>query len=536
MRMNLGKKPKRGVVLPALILISMVLLLLVSLLVSTGTQSLRTSTLGQQSDVATYAAESGLARAVEQYRREGKLPTTYKGELKASQATFTVTTYQNDGTDPMQITGGPSIPPSTMYLLSEGVSPNGTREKAGALFRTGLGAFQAGVVADSLNADKSTFDAYDSAASPEPSSSQQPDRGIMASNRIDPMAAAPQFSLTDTTVKGGVFTAPGTTPAQQIKKSGTTVVSREGTLANPVTLEEVELPKISKAGKAEGGDTKEGSFDESSYKPTDWQLNGGAQTDLSVRWNQGSHKFDFYDTGTVPDTLIASATVGQLQAGESGGSKILDFKDNVGRHVQFDFGAGTITYNDAAASVGSVAKGTTPIPKILSDAIHPKGVETRNPDKIGDGTYDSVTIDGSTPTELAEGTYIIKDLIITDGGQLALPPGKKATIYVTHTLSAEGENALLNDSKLPTNLKIYYTGNKAVNLAGGSKSYLTLIAPKAEVKLEGLAGSDPTRFFGALVGKTVNVVNAAFHYDVATDGVGTGTDGSALSLLSRHRL
>lgn len=533
--MSLLGKRERGVVLPALILISMVLLLLVSLLVSTGTQSLRVSTLSQQSDVATYAAESGLARAVEEFRREGKLPSRFAGELKASQASFVVTTYKNDGTDPMTIAGGPSIPPSTMYLLSEGASANGTREKAGALFRTGLGAFQAGVVADSLNAENSLFDAYDSSASVDPASSQQPDRGIMASNRVDPAALGPQFSLADTNVKGGVFTAPGSTPAQQIQKSGNTVVSREGTLANPVILEEVELPKISKAGKAQGGATKEGSFDEANYRPGPWQLNGGAPTDLSVRWNRGTRLFEFFDTGTSPETKVATASAGALQDAAANRSTF-DLDDHEGRHVHFDFATGTITYNDVAAGVGSVRKGTSPIPAILADAINPKGVETRNPDKISDGNYDSVTLDAATPTELEEGTYIIKDLVITDGGRLELPEGKKATIYVTGTLSAEGENALLNDSRRPTNLKIYYTGNKTVNLAGGSKSYLTLIAPKAEVKLEGPDKAEPTRFYGALVGKTVNVVNAVFHYDVSTDGVGTGTDGSALSLLSRHRL
>ena len=529
------KRGKRGVVLPALILISMVLLLLVSLLVSTGTQSLRISTLSQQSDVATYAAESGLVRAVEEYRREGKLPARFAGELKASGASFVVTAYHNDGTDPMQVTDGPSIPPSTMYLLSEGLSPNGTREKAGALFRTGLGAFQAGVVSDSLSADKSTFDAYDSVSNPDPASSQQPDRGIMASNRIDPAIVAPQFTLADTSVKGGVFTAPGSTPAQQIRKSGTTVVSREGTLASPVTLEDIEVPKITKSGKANGGSTTDGSFDETTYSPPSWRLTQGVPTELSVSWNTTTHTFEFWDVGTNPDTRIAAANVGELQAAESG-SGVLDLRDGSNRHVHIDFGAGTITYNDVAANPGSAVTGTTPIPSILSDAMHPTGVETRNPSKITDGTFESVTIDSSTPTEVAEGTYVIKDLIITDGGQLGLPVGQKATIYVTRTLRAEGENALLNNSRLPTNLKIYYTGNRDVELSGGSSSYLTLIAPKAEVSLVGPEGADPTRFFGALVGKTVNVVNAAFHYDVATDGVGTGTDGSALSLLSRHRL
>ena len=109
------------------------------------------------------------------------------------------------------------------------------------------------------------------------------------------------------------------------------------------------------------------------------------------------------------------------------------------------------------------------------------------------------------------------------------------TIYVTHSLSVEGEDALLNASRLAPNLKIYYTGEQDVNLSGGAHAFFTLVARDANISLKGPDGIR-TQFFGALVGKDLEVKNAAFHYDTATSGIGTGTSGTSLSLLHRHRL
>ncbi|MFA7478851.1 MAG: hypothetical protein WC314_00005, partial [Vulcanimicrobiota bacterium] len=134
------KKSRQAVVLPSLVLVTMVLVVLATALLSSGTSSLRLSTFDQQSDQALYAAEAGLARAVEEYLRAGTetLPETYTGTLDQADAQFVVTTYENGSTtDDRTIPGGPSIPPRTIYLLSEGTSSNGTKRRAGALFRTG---------------------------------------------------------------------------------------------------------------------------------------------------------------------------------------------------------------------------------------------------------------------------------------------------------------------------------------------------------------------------------------------------------------
>ena len=521
-----------GVILPALILLSVVLLLLITALVSSGTSGLRTTTLSQQSDVATYAAEAGLAEAVEEYRRAGRVPARYTGQVDSTQATYTVQKYENVTTTDMQVPGGPSIPPSTMYLLSEGRSPNGTREKVGGLFRTGLGVFHAGVVSQSMTADRARFDAYDSAVNEDPTRSLQPDRGILASNRVDPALTDPQYAFTDSTVEGGVFVAPGTTPEEQISKSGSTAVSREGTLASPITIDPVTVPRRTRGGRTEGGTTTGGSFNPATYSPSNWRFH-----DLKVTWNAGRQSFVFKDDGGI----FSSSTVGeisltQLQAAAEADPPILAFGDGDGRDVTIDFSQGAqgkFTYSDPAGSGEGVWN--APIPSILTVPLEPS-LETENPDKMGPGAYASVTIDDDTPTRLEEGTYVIDDLKILGSGQLEVPDDTKVVIYVTGELTAEGENALVNTSRLPTNLKLYYTGGQPVNLAGGALSYLTLVAPEAEIKLEGLDPDRQSVLYGALVGKNVSVINAALHFDVATEGVGTGTDGSVLTLLNRHRL
>ena len=61
---------------------------------------------------------------------------------------------------------------------------------------------------------------------------------------------------------------------------------------------------------------------------------------------------------------------------------------------------------------------------------------------------------------------------------------------------------------------------------------MTLIAPDAPITLEG----NGSTFFGALAtNETLELNDALFYYDVATDGVGTGTDGTTMTVLARQR-
>lgn len=204
--------------------------------------------------------------------------------------------------------------------------------------------------------------------------------------------------------------------------------------------------------------------------------------------------------------------------------------------MNYHYNPPTMGYHDRTTQPGYQATSDVPLPGILTDVLDGGADSVRNPDALGEGDYGDVKIDESNRTVLDSGVYVMKRLEITGAGQLTLPQGKQATIYVTEHLSATGQDALVNDTKLPPNLKIFYTGGDPIVLSGGSQSYFTLVAPKAQVQMIGPDAAHPTTFHGALVGKSVDVENTNFHYDLATEGVGTGTDGSTLSLLSRQRL
>lgn len=537
MRLNRAAK---AMVLPTLLLLATVLMVLTAALVMSSSSSLRVTTFDQQSDVALYAAETGLSRAAEEFSRTGEVKHSATGTIEGSGATYVVRVTLNDTDEPMPVPGGPHIPPSTLYLLAEGTSSNKQVRRAGALFRVGLGVFQVGVVSDTLQAKGSKFDAYDSAADIDPTRSQQPNRGILASNRVDPAITDKQFQFHNSRVEGGVYTAPATLPADQIAKTGNTLLARESTLSEPITINAIEVPDLPQ-GEATGGVSSSGtggSTEEvnlNDYSPGPWQMVNGAPLELKIFYEPTSQSFGFTDIGqTPPINVLLTATEIRNRAQDATQTSFPIGDSQV--YLNFHQNPPTIGFHDSEVYSGFQATSDVPIPPILQGAIDSQSSTVHNPDASGEGEYGSVIINDSNKTDLESGVYVLKRLEITGSGQLALPEGKKATIYVTEHLSASGTDALVNSTRLPPNLKIFYTGTDPIVLAGGSQSYFTLVAPKADVQLIGPDVSSLTRFFGALAGRTVHVENAHFHYDTATEGIGTGTDGSSMTLLSRQRL
>jgi hypothetical protein len=199
-------------------------------------------------------------------------------------------------------------------------------------------------------------------------------------------------------------------------------------------------------------------------------------------------------------------------------------------------GSGTLP-SESATMLAGVIWGTTPPP-----GGTPGGggglPSVTNPTVLEPGFYDTVTVNDNFDAPLSSaGTYVIKNLIIEEGSHLTLPDnGVNAKFYVTESLRIRGVNAIANATLKPPKVKVFYTGDEAVDLSGGSRSYFTLVAPDADIHLKSPFGEQATEFFGALVGDTVDVTNANFHFDTATSGIGTGTMGSAVSLIQRHRL
>jgi hypothetical protein len=522
-------------VLPTLILVTIVLVLLATALLAGGTTSLRVATHDHQADQASCAAEAGLVRGAEEFSKHASLPDNYAGDL-ALGCRYLVTAYENDGATPKPIPGGPTIPPSTVYLLAQGFSENGTSRKAGALFHMGLQAFQVGALADLMTASNSSFDAYNServrpdfdGSGVDPDAIED-DAAILASNTKTGTA----FQLENVDVHGSVYVGQGGDPDSQIVKQGSVSIDSQDALHDRIDVDAIEVPGGEDADPDNPQIPTLRTFSLSSVSAGVWSFADSDGLSFSVNDDAAGGNNNNVD----PGSLLKVCGTEELP----GGQMMPYCEVHVSNEHYFKIQAdGSLEYSDTDGNL-TYGHSDELARKFFQDSAMVGGVtpggSTTNPAVLETGRYDSVTVNDDWTTSMEdEGTYVIKDLIIEDGGKLKLPQtAHNVKIYVTGSLTVDGENALLNETRLPPNLKVYYTGSEDVNLAGGSNAYFTLIAPGADVFLTGQQGVR-TQFYGALVGKNVTVENATFHYDTATSGIGTGTEGTGLTFINRWRL
>lgn len=533
----------RAIVLPSLLMVTVVLVVLAGALVSSGTSSLRLATRDHVSNQALYAAESGLSVAVEEYGRLLKLEGERTGRLAGTGATFRVVVLKNEDIAPQRVhhellsPEGLVLPAGTMYLLSVGQAENGSTRRAGALFRIGLEAIEVGVLSDRLVAKNSEFKAYNSTESIDPVGVGKTDSGLLASHRVDPADTTPEFDFGNSHVHGAVYVAPHSTPEKGIFKDETSTVAREGILGGPIALEDIIVPDL--LGGGTSTDSETGETGETGGRLRSQDAGGGSFTlgDLLVKWSGHPVKVDFYERDhDEEDEHLGQLNLNQLQ-------KQIDksLRDNVrvelvsedDETVYWTPDGKFLLSDDGTPSVSVGPSGELLELLRLSSAV----TDLEDPETLAGGKeYGTVKITDSTPTLLENGVIVVKNLEISNGGKLELPQDGKTTIYVTGRLTIEGEDALFNSSKLPPNLKVFYTGDDAVKLSGGSHSYFTLISPRANISLLGEQSAARTQFYGALVGRSVTIENADFFYDIATKGIGTGAQGLSLRLLNRHRL
>ncbi len=532
--MNGPISQQKGFILPTLTSVTVILLMLATILLTSGTASLRSATHDQQSDQALFAAEAGLVRATAEYAKSGSLTNPYEGTL-SSGAKYVVTITENKAGVETHVPNGPEIPGKTVYFLSRGYSENGTYRETAALFQYGLEAFKVGALGDQVDLTDSTFDAYDSSKGdydPNVTENQLP---LLATNT----GTGEPVTLTNSNVKGDLFVGPSGSDAQ-VQKDTASTRGDVHTLDTPIAIDAIEVPEDpDDDGTGSGywnvpdmGNLKLINADSGGYHFSDGTISftiqpGPPTTNIQEAMNRiqitspntyftqggaGSNYLVIYSNytsgGVFRPTQIEVQTSGYSQY-VSGGSPVSDNTAQSIANLLFNYDGGGPASND--------------------DLV--------NPDTIEPGHYDSITLnDGGTRGRLAEsGVYVVKSLNISPGNSLALEdPNLDVTIYVTESMSVDGKDTIVNASQRAPKMKIFYTGTNDVNLQGGSQSYYSLVAPEAKVSLRSLDA--PTHFYGALVGNTVNVTNAMFHFDVDTKGIGTGTRGTGILLLNRHRL
>lgn len=534
---------QRAVVLPSLILLSLVLITLSAVLLTSGTSSLRSATRSQHYEQAYQAAEAGLVHAAETFTKLGAPDDfdQFKGELAASGSSYVVTVTKNPDPEKDLITPeGVTVPPRTSYFLSTGIASDKTECKVGALFTLGAGSFRAGVLANNIIASNSSFAAYNSLTSTAPTPLLS-GKGILTSNG-SLVAGQPQFSLDKSSVEGMVYAAKGTSPSVQVRKLNGSTTEDDRALDKDIEIPEIKVPKLER-GKSGAADDDDGGEPDENIPWTTFHDWASAQYTVGSGW-----KFKHRASDPV------------ISIGQKSGNLTVKYHSET--HVQLSHGGPSQI----------VPLPTAPYPSVVDPGI------------LKSGAYGNVTINADDNFLEEGGVFVMKNLEITAGGKLTLDKDIPTTIYVTERLTVTGDDAIANTSAKPPNLKIYYVGDKDVNLEGGAHAYFTLVAPKANINLIGptpatpapvpevtpapgvdpTPGADPspgvgatpgvdptpgmepppapdpitttTTFHGALVGKVVTVRNAKFYFDIATDGIGEGVDNNTFSLISRHRL
>jgi hypothetical protein len=538
-------RPGRGAfALPTLLMITTILLLIAGAIGQLGFTNLHTSHQDHDANEALFAAEAGLVAAADELSQNGKVDPKLEAELPNG-AKYRVQSFINDKTLPMDTVHGVKIPPGTIYLHSLGTSRDGRTKESGLLLKKGHGFFRVGALGRTFDMANSDFDAFSSDQADYPSSVVN-DAMIAASNSD----SGTVFDLTGTAVQGGIFVGAGGDAGTSIVADGSSSVARQGSLTQPLEVDKVVIPDLSD-GDGDGS-TGDDDGDHSITFPnvSDFRVEKvGDELRLTYE-ESGSTQFQMIiqDDGafTIENESVFGhheSAIGNLQEGwgtitQSSGDdsppQIIVLDDNAFMYNSRDVGRAVALSPDGTLhfTQGDTTD-TLPLPGWAFGADGPPSVE--NPDVLTGGEYDTVTINaGQTELESGE-TFVVDSLEITSGGALALPEdAESVNIYVRNSLILDGDDALLNDTRKAPKLNIFYLGEDDVQLRGGSMAYFTLFAPDADLVLSGTESSK-TDFYGALVGKTIEVSHANFHFDLATMGIGKGTSGEHLEILARPR-
>lgn len=536
---------RRGMLLPTILLLISVLVVLAGSVMSMTTGGVLVTRQGLESERALRLADAGLATAT------AKL---YAGSLGASLAEtlddgkFQVSVTSNPGAAAMSTPYGLDLPPRATLLRSVGTTRNGAQRISLALFRNGLGAFQVGALADSLSASNSTFDSYDASVSVTPVPVAAP-QGILATNHTDTTISLSNNS----TVSGKTLVGPGGDATAQIVTASNSTTTERGSLAAPIRIPPVTVPEVANAHSDVGGATGPGATPAILRIPnqrgaTDTTVSPPTRPAdpvlfshycLSVKiWPDG--RFYAEEGGSSSKLWGSFSSTGSPTITQRAGSGLTASGPGlklVGQYHSFAYNPATTVFKIDQQNGNTIPRlsGSTPIvaPTLPAWAYFTQPEqEAVDPSALPEGKYNNVNLTSSQAELVDGGVYVIRNLHISNNGKLHLAANaKNVKIYVTGSMEVDGLGTIANDSLLPANLKIFYTGTQPVLISAGAAAYFSLFAPGAEVTLTG-RGSE---FFGALVTKKLSLNDALFHYDISTRGVGTGEDATAYTLLARYR-
>ena len=143
---------------------------------------------------------------------------------------------------------------------------------------------------------------------------------------------------------------------------------------------------------------------------------------------------------------------------------------------------------------------------------------------LAPGAYGNLNISGGTTAHFTAGTYVINSLTASGNSNLIID---STPVVLNLAGISLGNNAsvvdlsggtMSNPSGDPSKVEMYYGGNLAIKLSGGTGSFLFVYAPRAPINISG--GS---HFYGSIIGNTINDSGGtAIHYDTNLPSINAG--------------
>jgi len=150
-------------------------------------------------------------------------------------------------------------------------------------------------------------------------------------------------------------------------------------------------------------------------------------------------------------------------------------------------------------------------------------------------------IPSSGSFQMQPGSYSMSSLNLSGTGSISIASdvtaGQPVRFFINDSnpdggaVNISSSVGISNLSASPSNMQIYYEGDRSINIAQTSPFAGIVYAPNASVNLGSSAGGQ-VNYFGSFVGNTVNTQNVFLHYDQGMNPQQTGSSPRYLTQLS----
>lgn len=262
-------------------------------------------------------------------------------------------------------------------------------------------------------------------------------------------------------------------------------------------------------------------------------------------WGVDPPTIDAYDSGAGPygpATVVAGADVVATNRSTNPFpfKAIANFMGDIQGNVRVGPGGGSELLLNPGGVQGSISTLPKPMPcpTFTVPTLPPQSFPWSGPLDVGGshtlppGAYGDLNVIAGR-IDLQPGEYVFDSVTLAAGDIGFNDLSGSVVIYVRNSINLIASDTILNSTRDPKKFKICYDGTAPVGLYGGSESYCTVIAPRADVTI---TGSQTKGLFGAVAtNHKLTLQGAGFHFDTSLLGVGAQSGPAEIEVLGRQR-